>query len=320
MSSAPTRPNQVTFVVVVFEAEQDLLRLQAASLARHLDPTMVARIIVLDQSRPPIAGRARRRLLAAYGPLADHVDIVAAPPAADGWISQQVLKLTVADVVTTSHYVVLDAKTHAVGPVDLDTFFSAAGHAHLRWYRYDGHPMESRVVRTAAWLGLPDEVTREELPATTTPFVFVTDEVRALVRHVEQHEGSSFDVAFRSAGLIEFPLYSLWLLRHGSLERLHDREELRCPTVWAGSRSADDVRAILDQVDREPPARFLAVHRSAFARLSPAASMSLVRWWVARGLFTSRSGALRFMVRARARIVMSTLRSRVRSRSFPSRG
>ncbi|WP_313408286.1 DUF6492 family protein [Aeromicrobium sp.] len=320
MSSAPTRPTRLTFVVVVFEAEQDLLRLQAASLARHLDPAIAARIVVLDQSRPPITGRARRRLLAAYGPLADRVDIVTTPPAADGWISQQVLKLTIADDIDTSHYVVLDAKTHAVGPVDLDTFFSPDGHAHLRWYRYDGHPMESRVARTAAWLGLPAEVVREELPATTTPFVFVTDEVRALVRHVEQREGATFDAAFRSAGLIEFPLYSLWLLRNGALEQLHDRDELRCPTVWAGSRGADDVRSVLAQVDREPVARFLAVHRSAFARLSPSASMALVRWWVDRGLFGSRMGALRFMVRARARIVVATVRSRVRSRVFASRG
>lgn len=320
MSPAPTRPSRLTFVVVVFEAEQDLLRLQATSLARHLDPSIVARIVVLDQSRPAIAGRARRRLLAAYGPLADRVDVVTTAPAADGWISQQVLKLAVADDVTTSHYVVLDAKTHAVGPVDLDTFFSPDGRAHLRWYRYADHPMESRVVRTAAWLGLPEEVTREELPATTTPFVFVTDEVRALVRHVEEREGTTFDAAFRSAGLIEFPLYSLWLVRRGSLDRLHDREGLRCPTVWPGSRSAEQVHAVLAEADREPAASFLAVHRSAFVRLSPAASAALVRWWVRRGLFRSPVGAVWFMVRARSRIVVSILRARVRSRANPSRG
>lgn len=313
MTPAPARPTEVTFVVVVFEAEQDLLWLQATSFARHVDPSIVARIIVLDQSRPPMAGRSRRRLLAAYGALADRVDIITTAPAADGWISQQVLKLSIADDVLTSHYVVVDAKTHAVGPVDLDTFFAPDGRAHLRWYRYEGHPMQSRVARTAAWLGLPDEVTNEELPATTTPFVFVTDEVRALIRHVAHHDAAPFATAFRTAGLIEFPLYSLWLLRNGSLEQLHDHTELRCPTVWPSLKGAEDVRAVLAQVDREPAARFLAVHRSAFARLSPAASVELTRWWWERGLFTHRPGALWFTVRARVRIVVTTLRARVRN-------
>jgi len=312
---APAPATQLTFVVVVFEAEHDLLWLQATSLARHPDPAIVARIVVLDQSRPALSGRARRRLLRAYGPLADRVEIVTSPPGPDGWVGQQVLKLGIATEVTTPHYVALDAKNHAVAPLGLDTFLAPDGRAHLRWYRYAGHPMESRVLRTATWLGLPEEAARQELPATTTPFTFVTEEVRRLVAYVEDREGTSFGEAFRSAGLIEFPLYALWLLRRGTLDELHDREELRCPTVWASSRDAATVRSLVAGAGDAP---FFAVHRSALVRLGPAACLALASWWRERGLFMSRVGPLWFLGRARARIVVATLRSRRRNARFRS--
>lgn len=317
MATAPA--TQLTFVVVVFEAEYDLLRLQAASLARHIDPAIVARIVVLDQSRPALSDRARRRLLRAYGPLADRVDVVTSPPGADGWIAQQVLKLTIAREVTTSHYVALDAKNHAVAPLSLATFLAPDGRAHLRWYRYAGHPMESRVVRTTAWLGLPEDAAAQELPATTTPFTFVTPEVRALVAHVEEREALPFAEAFRAGGLIEFPLYALWLLRRGTLDDLHDREELRCPTVWARSRDTATVRSLVASAAEAPPAPFFAVHRSALVRLGPGACLALATFWHERGLFVSRMGALWFLGRARARIAVMILRSRLKSRRFRPR-
>jgi hypothetical protein len=312
MTSAPSHPAAVTFVVVVFEAEHDLLHLQARSFARHVDPAAVAEIIVLDQSRPSMPERTRRRLSRAYGPHATRVRIVTATAAGDGWVGQQVLKLSVAEDVRTSHYVALDAKTHAVGPVDAGTFFGPDGRAHLRWYRYDGHPMQSRVAATAAWLDLPSSVLDGELPATTTPFVFVTDEVRGLLRSVEERAGAPFADAFRDAGLIEFPLYSLWLIQQGRIDARYDRVPTACPTVWRSDRDAAAVRAVLAQADGEPPASFLAVHRSSLARLSPAATWALARWWRDHGLFDALWPAIAFIARARSRIVLAKVRNNAR--------
>ena len=47
-------PQPITFVVVVFEAEVDLLLLQARSFVRHCDPALVDQIIIFDQSRPAL--------------------------------------------------------------------------------------------------------------------------------------------------------------------------------------------------------------------------------------------------------------------------
>lgn len=312
MTSARRPPASLTFVVVVFEAELDLLQLQAASFARHVDPAIVDKVIIVDQSRPEISARIRRRVLGAYDQLADRVEFVRSSPGDDGWVSQQVVKLAVADRVTTSHYVALDAKTHAVGPVDARTFFAADGRAHLRWYRFAGHPMESRVRRTAAWLGLPDDVADQELPATTTPFTFVTREVRELVEATEAREQAPFATVFEDAGLIEFPLYSLWLLQRGSLDELYDRVPLPCPTVWPSLRSLDDLRAVLSNVDEDPPSSFLAVHRAALARMSPRASLVLARWWTDRDVFAHLPAALWFGVRARIRIIGTRAWARAR--------
>ncbi len=313
MTAARHSPASTTFVVVVFEAELDLLRLQAASLARYVDPAIAAEIIILDQSRPPISARVQRRLLDAYDQLADRVRFVTSSSDSDGWVTQQVLKLTIAEQITTSHYVVLDAKTHAIGPVDAETFFAEDGRAHQRWYRYAGHPMEPRVLRTAAWLGLPDTVVDQDLPATTTPFTFVTQEVRDLLSATESREQSTFAEVFEAAGLIEFPLYSLWLLSQGRLDDLYDRVPVHCPTVWPSLRSAAAVRDVLASADADPPAPFLAVHRTALARMSPLASILLARWWTDRSLFGHVGAALLFAVRARARIIWAKLRARART-------
>ena len=162
-------PQPITFVVVVFEAEVDLLLLQARSFVRHCDPALVDQIIIFDQSRPALSAKWQRRIVDAFGPFADLVRIFPAQGETDGWTQQQILKLTAAEQVQTDYYVALDAKTHLTAPLARSAFFGADGRAHLRRYSYLGHPMESKVRTTLNWLSLDPELINTELPATTTP-------------------------------------------------------------------------------------------------------------------------------------------------------
>src|SRR4051812_31598551 len=94
----------LALVTVVFEAEYDLLALQARSLDAFLDEGTVERIIVIDNSRSGMSTSRRHSLLRAYGRHARLVDIVrntevAVVPPTIGWKSQQVLKLRIAETV-----------------------------------------------------------------------------------------------------------------------------------------------------------------------------------------------------------------------------
>ncbi|HPU12997.1 MAG TPA: DUF6492 family protein [Aeromicrobium sp.] len=299
-------PQPITFVVVVFEAELDLLLLQARSFSRHCDPNLVGQILIFDQSKPAMSAKWQRRIAKAFGSLADRVRILAAQGGTDGWTQQQILKLAAAGEVQSDYYVALDAKTHLTGPLSRPVLFAEDGRAHLRRYSYLGHPMEARVRTTLNWLGLDPKLIDSDLPATTTPFVFVTAETKALVKSVSDETGKPFAEAFRDEGLIEFPLYSLWLKKQGRLDSLYDHEPIECSTVWPRFTTAPQLREVLVRADPEPV--FAAVHRSAVARLSAPAMIFLARWWKKQGLFEHTSSALWFLTRMRIRISIWRLR------------
>ncbi len=308
LAESTTRvPEQLAFVVVVFDPEWDLLMLQAKSLGRFADPDLVSRYLVLDQSDRPMPPRRRRKLAKALGPLEDRLEIQTIASSADGWVQQQVLKLTVAQQIVQDAYVVLDAKTHAVSPITRSTFFATDGRAHLRRYSYLGHPMQSRVETTLAWLGQDVSLIETDLPGTTTPFVFWTQEVRQLIESVQSRTKSPFASAFASAGLIEFPLYSLWLQQQGRLERKYDREPISCTTVWSTQVGLADLRALLP-ANQTPPA-FAAVHRSGVARLKLPAMAYLAQRWRQFGLFDHTISAMVLLFRSRTRIWRWKLRS-----------
>ncbi|NJN91757.1 MAG: hypothetical protein HC878_16270 [Leptolyngbyaceae cyanobacterium SL_5_14] len=106
---------KLTFVTVVFEEEYLLLQLQARSMRLYLSPIMVDEIIIIDNSCRGMPRAFKDELLIAYAQLAPLVKILLSKdictiPSSQGWVSQQILKLMIAEHIESEWYVVLDAK------------------------------------------------------------------------------------------------------------------------------------------------------------------------------------------------------------------
>jgi hypothetical protein len=143
-------------VTVVFRKEVPLLRLQARSMARFLDPAGIGRVrVIVNDRRERVCCAAVEALRGDYGPFADRLEVVtpdalfALRPSGlgprdwrqrawlwgvrhgvlypfglkggwrgnRGWRIQQALKLAAGRYGEAPFVLILDAKNHFIGPV-----------------------------------------------------------------------------------------------------------------------------------------------------------------------------------------------------------
>lgn len=317
------RVRALTLITVVFEADLGLLELQARSMRRYLDRRAVASVIVIDNTRAGMTTRGRRRLLSAYGDLAGAVRIIGTSDIVDvggaaGWTSQQILKLAIADHVRTDLYMALDAKNFFVRPTGLEDFQDTDGRPRMGRHSYATHPLREAVARTLRFTGVDQDPWIDQFPVTHTPFVFVTDEVRAMRRDLETTHGTTLTDLFTREHLLEFPLYSAWLIAQDRLDVHYAKTVIQCPGVWSGASSADEVRAVLDSAKRREDVHLVSAHRRAVARMRWSAVRVLGRFLAEVQLADSESSAVasiyRLKVRSGASMVKQKMIQRLRRR------
>src|SRR5579885_2918268 len=181
------------FVTVAHQADSCALRLQARSLQRYLPGDLGTEIVVVGNPQVGKPTHWRDELLSEYGDLWSRVhfieskDIARIPSTVTGWVSQQILKLMVSQIVRSDRYVVLDAKNHLVFPLTRD--FLEVGHkVRSRLTSYANHPLKGFLEAAARYFGLDaKEKVRKFLP-TITPFTFPTQLVRNLIDYVTELE------------------------------------------------------------------------------------------------------------------------------------
>lgn len=293
----------LTFVTPVFEAETELLRLQARSFARHADAALVHEVLVLDNTRRGL--REPDALLRSYGPLADRVrvlrpDDVCRVPSAPGWRTQQVLKLAVAEHVTSPRYVCLDAKNHLVARPSQDFLEAPDGRPRVRGYGYREHPLRPSLERVLTYLGLDPAAHLDRFAATVTPFVLRTDDVRAMTADVERAAGRPFAQEFVAQDLTEFFLLAGWLVRRdGGIEASYDLTDLPNAMVWPRAADPAGVEAAI-AVAREHDLPVFGVHREAVGRLDDASIGLLAAFWAERGVVADAAEGTALLTRMRA--------------------
>lgn len=128
---------KVDFVVVACSRDLELLKLQARSIGRFLDPELVNQIIVIINDPDPAFAGQVYSIKKEYGPIQDCVVIldytaVVGPSdlefngtyySARNWESSQVARLLVSRIITTDWYINIDCKNIFTGPIDYSTFF-----------------------------------------------------------------------------------------------------------------------------------------------------------------------------------------------------
>ena len=294
----------VTLVTVVFEAEVPLLELQARSVARFVSREVCRDVVVIDNTRRGLPGRARAALLSEYGDRADVVRFVrsvdiAPVRAAGGWHVQQVLKLLIADRLATSHYLVLDAKNHFVASLRREFLFGPDGRPRVNAYSYVDHPHRARLERVLRYLGVDPGPHIEWFTATVTPYLLDRQLVLNLIRGIEARSGRSFHDEFLRKELTEFLLYGGWVVAGGvDLDERFDLHQVFAQTLWPGSASAPDVRRVVARA-REGEAPLFSVHRGALGVLDTQGTALLADFWTERGLFPTGADATQWLTGAR---------------------
>jgi len=204
----------MTIATVTFEADMRLTVLQALSLDRLFPTEEIAEYILVLNDPDPVElesvlrhhlrGRISDALLnkTLFLPASEIATL--APMRA--WRAQQVLKLELARRVVTDHYLLLDAKNHFVRPTTTTDFWHGG---RIRTYVKDRPQWRQWVLDSFEALGVTpteDQVARPW--PTTTPYLMITAEVRALLKRIESLHGEPFGAVFPDLGsATEFFLY-----------------------------------------------------------------------------------------------------------------
>lgn len=205
---------KTSVATVTFEGDLRLTVLQALSIDRLLDLGGVEEYLVVlngadDDAleaafRRHLAGRVSAEFLGKLRFLR-RSDM---PRGGDGtgWYGQQIIKLALAEAVTTDTYLMLDGKNHFIRPAHIGEFFD--GDKPITQFTdtsaaWDKYVRASLVTMDA----LTDERVARMMP-TTTPYLMLTDEVRATTQRVESKYGLPLPSAIRKTGWgTEFFLY-----------------------------------------------------------------------------------------------------------------
>lgn len=325
----PTVSTPLTFVSVVFEGEYGLLELQARSMATYLDPDAVAGLVVIDNSARGMPAPVRADLLSAYGELANAVRVlrpheICRVPGTIGWRAQQVLKLSVANHVSTDHFVVLDAKNHFIHAADSALFVASDGRARVTAHSYERHTLRPALEHVLTYLGIDPIAHLGRFTGTITPFTFDTTLVTSMLSDIEDRSGRPFADEFVANELTEFFLYTGWLLAGGrTFNDVFAVNQAPWPVVWPGSLDRGGVgEAIAHACERGSPG--FGVHRKALARLDRRNAGALAAFWTGRALFPSADAAERFIAEfrrtyRRARVAKQVRELPHRARRVPRR-
>lgn len=308
---------RLTFVTIVFEAEYDLLDLQAHSMAIFIDPREVDEIIVVDNSHRLMSSSRRSSLRLRYGPHASSVRFVDGRQVADvppsrGWRNQQVLKIAASREVAGDHYLVLDAKNHFVRQSGLDTFAGKSGRPRANFHPFQSHPLRNSLEAVLDYFELDLQPRIARFTSTATPFILVSEVCRSLIRDIEGRSNGTFAGFFLNRNFTEFFLYSAWLEAHGvDLDELYDAAGIDNQTIWPRGRDPETVKKTINRAE-DSNSHLLSVHRTALARMGLRATQLVISFWVSRGMFEDRFSAWMFIAKYRYRYIVAMVAKKVR--------
>lgn len=313
----------LTAVTIFYDLDVEYMELQARSVALYVEPGLFSKIILIDNTPGGGSGSHAARLKQAFGRHAalvevyDAAEVYAIPPM-EGWMAQQVLKLSISRLVETPQYVLFDAKNHWLRPISRDVFYAESGLPYLDSENYVGHPLREFLLRALGYFGLQDPRYQETFYQTITPFVMDKDVVQDLIAHMEAKSGRSFAEVMRDGWLTEFFTYEAFICwRHGSIEARYAVRPLPATAVsdvvWPESNDEGTIERILRDLEARQHPMF-SFHRRAGKGLSGRSRRLLADFWIRHGLLADRSAAWRFFAVQRAKLWGETL-GRFRTRA-----
>ena len=221
----------IDFVTLVFNhpIEIELLKLQATSF-KYCESEFVGKIIIFYND----SGINNIKFLKDYYPknLLSKVNIIYRDNIFDkvpksSWINQQYFKLYISNYVESKFYVILDGKNHFIRNVNLNDFIKNQkpklylknpGHM-IKYYRNCleyfkiKDPFEYKYNNDNKAIG-------NSILLTTTPYIFITQQVKNMINYIESIEKKSFYNFFmKKISVTEFYLYSTYLIFSNNIDK-----------------------------------------------------------------------------------------------------
>jgi len=293
----------VTILTVVFDEEINLLALQARSLARFFELTSVDKIVIIINGKQQldVERRVHNIALQEYGTFSERVTIILADdvhrfrhPEA-GWQTQMALKLLAAPRVSTTWYLVLDAKNHFIRPASMRDFFADSGRA---LYTPDNfRSLRGHFLNSAKFFGVAPEELIESFFSPCTPSMLHRQSVLNMNEAVIGMTGKTtgelivqFDVPYT-----EFILYSLYLYSVGGFYSLYEPSFANTASIWQMDAIDDNSFANVLAQARNPATLLFSIHRLAREVLTHEQRRQIGDLWCDMGLVDDTDSAERFL-------------------------
>jgi hypothetical protein len=205
-----------------------------------------------------------------WGPLANNVLVIprtafSTPFVADGWISQQVLKLLTAAMSYNTYSMILDAKTVFVRELNPDSVIDATGQILTgRCPIYPVFDPSRKIVEQLFEIELP-----EQLGPGGVPFVVHNDTVRMMIAETTLRTRTPFPLWFQQQGLVtEFILYSGFVkFLCGELNVLYDEHSNLGGIVNVSHDETEQWLTKISQMNHRNTLT-VSVHRGAWQKLT----------------------------------------------------
>lgn len=256
----------IDLVTVVFKDELPVLKLQAASIARHCRNIGIKNIYVLINDSNDVVRLIDTKW---WGELSSCVSVIPRSMFStefvdNGWVSQQILKLLGATLSYNTWSMVLDAKTIFVREVNLQEMLDNSGRVRVGTLETPPVFEHSRLIINDLY-GI--ELQRQLGPGGV-PFFFHNDTVRSMISDTTKVVGESFPWWFQSQGrLTEFMLYSGYLLYSlGSYEKFYSPQSSFAVVNVCHSEVARWEPKLKEMY--LPETLTVSVHRNAWTQLS----------------------------------------------------
>jgi uncharacterized protein DUF6492 len=290
-------------VTVVYDEEVELLALQARSLSLFGRQLSIAKIyiVVNGRNQDSTIERLHSEVLPLYDSRSSQVHII---PGRDltpysenaaGWHTQQVIKIAVARIIETTHYVTFDAKNHLVRLIDDGVFFDPEGLPYFCPASARG--MTDHFMESARVCGIDGSQCIDWCFPTITPAVLYREHALGLARFIEESRSISIGelICETGAWVTEYMLYFCYLTSQNKFAQLYREGPRMVITLWAKFVKNPELFESF-MVDAENGAApFFSLHRLARPVLTKDQRQRISAYWQRLGLVSDIDDAAYFL-------------------------
>ncbi len=281
---------KMDFVTIIFNnhIEVELLKVQAHSFA-YVDESIIKNIIIVyndigDSTRNQKEQILKDVLFFYPARLREKVNIVSSDDfglaaVRSNWYSQQVAKIMISTLVTTSHYVVLDGKNHFIRNVGLEYFFEDGLKPYLHLQEH-GDDMMNFYNNCLNYFSVPCPYPNKRKIQTVTPFVFKTEVCIDLIGHINARENRTFpSFIMEEKKYTEFFFYYAYLLATSKINEYVISPSLRFIAVGRADPKIYEYNSFeskLSAINQNQNLCVMGLHRGAICYLDKEYKAKLV--------------------------------------------